>query len=84
MGHVERGVRCCWGAVLCFCFCSALLCLLKLSACVPCSSVCQPSHISLSMRSSCGYGWVGIHRRLRNSRPRLSPTQLVAPYSLHP
>lgn len=41
-------------------------------------------YLSLSMRSSCGYGCVGIHRRLQNSRPRLSPTQLVAPSSLHP
>lgn len=30
------------------------------------------------MRSSCGYGYMGIHRRLRNSRRPLSPTQLAA------
>lgn len=62
MGHLERRVRCSWGvAVLCSAsplLCAALLCLLRLSAFVPCRLLCQPSHIPLSMRSNCGYGCV--------------------------
>lgn len=61
-GHLERRVRCSWGvAVLCSVSplrCAALLCLLRLSAFVPCRLLCQPSHIPLSMRSNCGYGCV--------------------------
>lgn len=74
-GAASVQLRC--GAVLCF-------------ACWNCLHVhraapsVRPSHISASMRSSCGYGCVGIHRRLWNSRPRLCPTQLVARCSLHP
>lgn len=62
------------GVVLCFASASAsALALLAKIVCmctVPCGFVCQPSHISPSMRSNCGYGCVGINGRLWNSRPR--------------
>lgn len=77
-GEVQSGCKCdAW--ILLY---STLLCPLYLLKTV---SVCTVQlSVCLSMRSGCGYGCVGIHRRLQNSRPPLSPTQLVVRSSLHP
>lgn len=61
MGHVERGARCCWGAVLCFLLllCSALPCLLKLSVCVyrAAPSVSRPISCCLCARAAATAAW---------------------------
>lgn len=65
MGHVERGVRCCWGAVLCFCFCSALPCpaLLAKIVCVCTVQLCLSAVPYLSVYA------LGLRLRLRGHPP---------------
>lgn len=65
MGHLKRGARYTWGAV----WCSALLllllllCLLKLSACVPyraASSVSRPISPRLCARTAATAAWASM------------------------